>query len=635
MKLRNFFQGDIRDDAENGIQELMRAILVRAQFSPGVRHAIGWRGLKQSINAVEGWTAKIRGYTGIFGLHFEGIEETPGWFTGSFRLCYFADPDEELVEHCSLLAAAYCQRPDYISLVREFLQHDKMASYFRVGKLFLAIDIRQRYLYLGMESLSVQRSIAKDGVCLQHNGHMVQVIKPGEYDQDFPALPVTQAFFDVLASSLVFHLEQSPDWMLERCFPGVEIVYDNEGIIRKSPASDIHEVLIGLGFGDGRFGDIYEALTVNNCVPSREMQWRPAEAVPPDYEGMQWWRAHQMRDNRTIDKKSLGIDERPPLIILSGFLGAGKTSFLQHFIEYQTQCSRFVAVIQNEIGEVGLDGKLLDYTITEIDEGCVCCSLVGNLKRAVNGILSSFQPDYIILETTGAANPLNLLDEIVELEAQVRYDCTVTVVDGLNLDYTLSQFAVAADQIRAADVLLLNKCDLVSEACLQKAHRLLHDIQPNAIVFMTTQGDLNPALIFDVEDRLLEKKDASPVVSGWKFPIHTPHIHDGLWCKTLPIPGPLNRKDFLSAVESLPPTVFRVKGILEFSDSPPPVLFQYVAGRFELSLFHQHAVTDRFLTIIGQGDGQEGFLSFISMGSLPADGTSSPTIKLSGRMVAV
>jgi len=205
---------------------------------------------------VEGWIAKIRGYAGIFGLHFEGIEETPGWFTGSFGLCYFADPDEALVEHCSLLAAAYCQRPDYISLVREFLQHDKMASYFRVGKLFLAIDIRQRYLYLGMESLSVQRSIAKDGVCLQHNGHMVQVIKPGEYDQDFPALPVTQAFFDVLASSLVFHLEQSPDWMLERCFPGVEIVYDNEGIIRKSPASDIHEVLIGLGFGDCRFGDI-------------------------------------------------------------------------------------------------------------------------------------------------------------------------------------------------------------------------------------------------------------------------------------------------------------------------------------------------------------------------------------------
>jgi hypothetical protein len=59
---------------------------------------------------------------------------------------------------------------------------------------------------------------------------------------------------------------------------------------------------------------------------------------------------------------------------LTGFLGSGKTSFLQYFIEYQTQRSRFVAAIQNEIGEVGLDGKLLDYAVTEIDEGCVCCS---------------------------------------------------------------------------------------------------------------------------------------------------------------------------------------------------------------------------------------------------------------------
>ena len=611
MKLRNFFQGDIQADAENGIQELMRAILMRTQFSPGVRYAIGWRGLKQSIALVEGWTAKIRGCAGVFGLYFDGSEKSLGWFTGRFGLCYFPDPDEDLVERCSLLAVAQCQRPDYISRVREFLQHDEMISYFSVGKLFLAIDVSQQDFYLGMESLSAQRSVAQDGVCVLHDGNMVQMIEPGGYDQDFPALLVTQAFFDVLASSLVFNLEQSPDWLFERRFPGVEIIYNKEGTVRKSPVSDIYEVFIGLGFGNGRFGDIYEALNGTNRIPCREIHWHAAEAVPPDYESMQWWRAHQMRDYRTLDKKSRGIDERPPLIVLSGFLGAGKTSFLQHFIEYQTQRSRFVAVIENEIGEVGLDGKLLDYTVTEIDEGCVCCSLVGNLKRAIHGILSCFQPDYIILETTGAANPFNLLDEIVELEAQVRYDCTVTVVDALNLDSTLPQFTVAADQIRAADVLLLNKCDLVSEACLQKAHKLLQDIQPNAIVFITTQGDLNPALIFDVEDLLVEKKNASPVVTGSRFPVHTSHVHDGLWCKTVPIPGQLNRKDFLSAVESLPPTVFRIKGILEFSDSPHPMLFQYVAGRFELSLFHQPAVTDRFLTVIAQGEGQEGFLSFI------------------------
>jgi len=74
---------------------------------------------------------------------------------------------------------------------------------------------------------------------------------------------------------------------------------------------------------------------------------------------------------------------------------AGKTSFLRYFIEFQTQRSRFVAVIQNETGEIGLDGKLLDYTVTEIDEGCVCCNLAGSVKRAVKGILDEFSPDAI------------------------------------------------------------------------------------------------------------------------------------------------------------------------------------------------------------------------------------------------
>jgi len=288
---------------------------------------------------------------------------------------------------------------------------------------------------------------------------------------------------------------------------------------------------------------------------------------------------------------------RPPLVVLSGFLGSGKTSFLQHFIEYQTQRSRFVAVIQNEIGEVGLDGKLLDYTVTEIDEGCVCCSLVGNLKRAVSDILSDFQPDFIILETTGAANPLNLLDEISELEDLVRYDCTVTVVDSLNFDFTLSRFAIAVDQIRAADVLVLNKCDLVSDGDLRRVRKQIGNLNPKAIVFSTINGDLNPALIFETGDAGENKKIVSPT-SGSTF--HKAHVQDGLRCDTLTLSAPMDRGDFLSAVKSFPADVFRVKGIIEFTDSLRPMLFQYVAGRFELSVFPQQDIRDRFLTVISR-----------------------------------
>jgi len=605
LELRHFFRGDIRSDPEGAVQELMRAILVRAQFVPGVRHALGWRGLKQSVTAkAEGWTARIAGCEGVFGLCFTGMEEAPGWVVGTFGLSYFPGAGEELVERCSLRAAACTQRPDYMLLVREFLQHEEMSSLFRIGTLLLALDVGEKALYLGMESLSELRSRAEAGVRLPREGRMVQVIEPGGRDQDFPALTLARSFFDVLAASLAFHLGRAPCSLFERSFPGAEIAYDPAGSIRKIPAADIEEVLVALGYGEGRCDELFDSLSGAYGAPGRDVRWREGEAVPPGYEGMRWWTARKTSGYRTLDKKSLGIDERPPLTVLAGFLGAGKTSFLQHFIEYQTQRSRFVAVIQNEIGEVGLDGKLLDYTVTEIDEGCVCCSLAGNLRRAVNDILSSFQPDFVLLETTGAANPLNLLDEIGELEDLIRYDCTVTVVDALNLDSSLSRFAIATDQIRAADVLLLNKCDLVSDAGLEKARTLLQEINPRAVLFLTTRGDLNPAFILDIEVSS-RGENAWPATPGARLPIHHSHVHDDLRCETLEIPGPLNRRKFLSAVESLPPKVFRIKGIVEFTDSPLPMLFQYVAGRYELSQFSQPAVTDRFLTIIAQGDGPD------------------------------
>jgi G3E family GTPase len=232
------------------------------------------------------------------------------------------------------------------------------------------------------------------------------------------------------------------------------------------------------------------------------------------------------------------VDERPPLIILTGFLGSGKTSFLQHFVEYQTQRSRFVAVIQNEIGEVGLDGKLLDYSVTEIDEGCVCCSLVGNLKRAVQGILENFSPDTAILETSGVSNPKNLLDELGELREMVRVDCTAIIVDALNFETSIAGNGIAAEQIGAADLLILNKRDLVDDSRLQEVRRRLKELNPHAPIFSTTRGALNPALIFDANDRLgpEERKSPGPSANHHERVRHYSHAQDGLWSRNLCLP---------------------------------------------------------------------------------------------------
>jgi G3E family GTPase len=605
MLLHSFFPGNSHDHPELGIQELLRAILVRTNFVPVVRHIIGWRGLKQSVAGVECWTAKIHGFSGVFGLSYDSVDSALGRVQGRFSLFYFPHPEEELVERCSLQAAALTQTKDYLPQVREFFTFPEFADFFRIGNVSLLMEEDGKGLALVLEALSIRRTLCEAGVSLPREGQMVQLIKPGGADQDFPAFEVASGFFNVLAASLTFNLDQPPNYLLEHRTPGFQMVCDRTGVVRRVKADDVWNCRIVLGYGEGRL----EALDAYGEDTAPLHHWVSGQPVPEKFKDRLWWRANQLQGAGTIDKKALGIDERPPLIILTGFLGSGKTSFLKHFIEYQTQHSRFVAVIQNEIGAVGLDGKMLDYTVTEIDEGCVCCSLAGNLKRAIQGIFSAFDPDFIIVETTGLANPFNLLDEMNELEDLVRFDCTLTVVDALNVEKALTEHTIAAEQIRGADILMLNKKDLIGVDRLKSVTGQLRQINPRAPIFLTVNGDLNPALILEIQDRM-------PLADAAKDEAfhHHSHNEDGLWAKSIPITQPLDQKAFLQAVATLPPSIFRAKGILDFLDSPQPMLFQYVGGRHELSIFPQTPTEDRFLTIIGKGDDPErGAFAFQSL----------------------
>jgi G3E family GTPase len=600
----------------------VRAILIRTQFLPTVRHVIGWRGLKQSSAEVEAWTAKVKGFAGVFGLFFLRVEPLAGWITGRFGLCYFPDPEEPLVERLSLQAAAFTQNENYHFNIRDFLQHPQMKTLFGIGNLLLSVRNDQRALALAMQAVSRQRTVARDGVCLPREGKMVQLVEPGGCDEDFPAFETTLGFFDVLAASVTFNVEQAPHCFIERRSPATQRVYDRSGNVSLEDAPGLWNGLLALGYGEGDFDALWPAVGGKESVPVSDASADGPEAAPRDYRDRLWWRAHLLKDSRSVDRKFLGVDERPPFIILTGFLGSGKTSFLQHFIEYQTQRSRFVAVIQNEIGAVGLDGKLLDYTVTEIDEACVCCSLAGNLKRAVQGILESFSPDYMILETSGLANPLNLLDEMTALDDLLRFDSTVTIVDAANLDAALAHGPIAVDQIRAADIVVLNKRDVVDESRLEAVRRRVREINPRALLFCTVQGDMNPALIFDAEDSAIVKpqreKSASQYTLREISPMHPAHADVGLWSKSLKLLRALDRERFLQAVSLLPPSVFRAKGLIDFADRDETMLFQYVCGRFDLSEFRNRGVRERFLTFIGTGgeSGIEEMLEALSMAPL-------------------
>jgi G3E family GTPase len=609
VNFSSFFKGDLDQDPAAALQAVMRSVLIRTQFLPAVRHVIGWRGLKQSAAGVEGWTAKIKGYSGVFGLFFMGLEPLPEWITGLFGLCYFPDPAEALVERYSLRAAAFTQSADYWPGVRDFLQHPDMCALFGIGNVLLSVRPDQRGLALAMQSVSSQRTLAREGVRMLRDGQMVELVAPGGCDQDLPAFETALGFFDVLAASVTFNLEQAPACLIERRYPATQAVYDGSGAVSTREAPDLWSGLVALGYGAGDFEALCSAIAPAERAPLSARTAAGPDSAPGSHQDRLWWRAHQLRDFKSVDKRILGVDDRPPLIILTGFLGAGKTSFLQHFIEHQTQRSRFVAVIQNEIGEIGLDGKLLDYQVTEIDEGCVCCSLVGNLKRAVHGILESFSPDFVILETSGLANPLNLLDEMGELEDTVRFDCTVTVVDALNFDAALADYRIALDQIQAADVLVLNKCDLIDGSRLRFLRQQLNGLKPNVPVIEATQGDVHPALILGGEENAtgIGECQAAPPTGPTAGPTRRTHRPDGLWSRSLRFTRKLDRGRFLRAAESLPRSIFRAKGIIEIAEPPQTMLFQYVAGRYELSALPHTPTADRFLTLIGKSDDAVGF----------------------------
>ncbi|MGA8179705.1 MAG: GTP-binding protein [Desulfobacterales bacterium] len=579
----------------------MRGILVRTNFVPGVRHVIGWRGLKESFTSVEGWTAKIKSFSGVFGMYYDSIETVDEWMVGRFMLSYFPDPQEDLVENFSLRAGAYTQRADYLSHIRDFLLYPQLCELFNIGIIDLGIENTDHALILGLKSISQQRLIAKDGVILPYEDRMVELIKPGGCDQNFPSYNTASAFYQVLAASFSFNLDEPPAYLRYLRWPGKEIVYDASGRHWEKPSDDSDGESLYLGYGKVDFKKIIDT-TINKMVSfKQDIIWEKGRQVIPEYKDALWWKAHQIRDYKTLDKKILGIDDRPQLIVLTGFLGSGKTSFLRHFIEYQVQLNRFVAVIQNEIGDIGLDGKLLDhdYALTEIDEGCICCTLVGNLKIAINQILSSFHPDCIIVETTGLANPYNLLDEISDVEDLVRFDSVTTIIDAMNIEKSLKDYDVARDQIQAADILLLNKRDLVTKGQRTSIHQKLRDIHPTAPMIWTMHGDVNPALIYGVDPQDAEaghkdqdSEDASRIR----------HSHEsyGFSSHRISFTRPLDKDLFINGIRSMPPAIFRIKGVVDLADAGNPMLFQYVRGRFEFSEFNNPNVQDRFLIFIGQ-----------------------------------
>jgi G3E family GTPase len=164
-----------------------------------------------------------------------------------------------------------------------------------------------------------------------------------------------------------------------------------------------------------------------------------------------------------------------PVTILTGFLGAGKTTLLNRILNQQHGMK--IAVIVNEFGEVGIDGQLVigaDEELIEMNNGCICCTVRGDLIRLLTGLLERRERfDYIVIETTGLADPAPVIQSFFvddRLRSQTRLDAVVTVVDARHIVEHWDS-PEAQEQIAFADVILLNKTDLVDTAQLESRER--------------------------------------------------------------------------------------------------------------------------------------------------------------------
>ena len=276
-----------------------------------------------------------------------------------------------------------------------------------------------------------------------------------------------------------------------------------------------------------------------------------------------------------------------PVTVLTGYLGSGKTTLLNRILS-ESHGKRY-AVIVNEFGEIGIDNDLIvesDEEIYEMNTGCVCCTVRGDLIRVVEGLMR--RPgrfDAIVVETTGLADPAPVAQTFFmddDVRSKTRLDAVVALVDAKHLPLRLKDSREAEDQIAFADVIVLNKTDLVSPEELAKVEGLVRAINPTARIHRTSRSavDLTEVLdrgAFDLK-RALES-DPHFLEAEEDDHHHDPGDHDhhhhaasdihDVTVKSVSLrAGEMDPKKFFPWIEKITqaegPNILRLKGIIAF-----------------------------------------------------------------------
>jgi G3E family GTPase len=279
--------------------------------------------------------------------------------------------------------------------------------------------------------------------------------------------------------------------------------------------------------------------------------------------------------------------DRVPVTVLTGYLGAGKTTLLNRILTHEH--GQKVAVIVNEFGDIGIDNKLIvnaDEEIFEMNNGCICCTVRGDLIRIIGNLMRQRDRfDHLVIETTGLADPAPVIQTFFmdeDVQAQTRLDAVVTLVDAKHVDQHWDADEVQ-EQIAFADVILLNKTDLVDGATLDRLEAKIHGMNALAKVYRTQRSELPMEALLGVQAFDLNR--ALEIEPGFLTEAHDHEHDDGIGSVAIVEPGELDGDKLDQWLSNLlatqGPDIFRMKGILSIVGEDSRFVVQGVHMIFE------------------------------------------------------
>jgi G3E family GTPase len=570
MNIRTLLPFGVRAGSGTAGADVVSALTARIYLDRRNARGIGWRGLRPSMSTGHAWTMRLAEQKGVYGLAFLDECCDSDCLRARFSVFYFPDPEEAVLSSYIAEARIAAGRSDYFARIREFTQW-QASRWFFLGPM--ALDLR-----LGLNGLAFEIEVPVRLRIVAMDGLPEEGVEKGARTCDVPVQRLALPFFRLLTASAASLLESTPQWSVGRSRHPVT-AFTGDGDWGSIEGESIPAAILSADFGDP--------------MPPRPK--RPA------------FRKRILTGRALMPKERETEDRRPVLHVVSGFLGAGKTTFLSEWLAWLHNHDRHTAVLQNELGAKSLDSFLLEHeTVSEtLDDGCVCCTLADAMRPAIRRLLNVLPTEQIILETTGLANPGAVADALEALDDIVRPGLCISLVDACDGEKLCAGGhagfpGIMGEQIRRADVLVCNKSDRISPQGMARLADLLKSVNPHAAFFSASYGRIP----FGELDRLFERAGIRQPAAAASRPApggHITHRDEGYASFSVRVTRPMDRESLVNLIRLARDRAPRIKGIVDSVEEQVPMVVQYASGLLSLEAPLSPPGPERFLVLIGKG----------------------------------